>query len=517
MHTIGSNGHSVFLWHVVLLAALSLAPITAWCAVSIADPDITDHVEVEFLFDPAVPFNTVDASTDKGIVTLTGTVTNLLARERATQIAQTVRGVRSIVNRIDVDPLLDRSGRSLQKAVNDALLYDAATDSYEINVNADDKGQITLTGTVDSWQERDLTETVAKGVSGVISINNNIIVKPKSQRPDIEIKHEVEKRLQWDVLVDDDLIKVRVDDSKVFLSGIVGSAAEKRRAEWDAWIGGVEAVDSSALKVERWARDENLRKKKYVQRSDLDIREAVQDALRYDPRVHAFNLDVKATNGIVTLRGVVDNIQAKKAAERDARNTVGVIGINSLVKVRPVVRIDDDKIADNVRNALLRNPFTESYEIDVRVKNHVVRLAGIVDSYFEKAEAENTAFRAKGVTDVKNNLTVSYPDIVIYDPYVYGWSIYDYPWYGGSVIITSKSDREIKQAIENELLWSPFVDSDDITVSVEAGIATLTGSVDSIRENEAAEQNAFEGGATAVINKLRIMLINDRLFIGMTR
>lgn len=160
------------MWPFIILATLLLAPITAWCAVSISDPDITAHVEGEFIFDPAVPFNTIDVNTDKGIVTLTGTVTNLLARERATQIAETVRGVRSVINRIDVDPLLDRSGRSLRNAVNDALLYDPATDTYEIKVSADDKGRVTLAGTVDSWQERDLTETVAKGVSGVTSINN---------------------------------------------------------------------------------------------------------------------------------------------------------------------------------------------------------------------------------------------------------------------------------------------------------------------------------------------------------
>ncbi len=517
IHKIGKNDHSAFLWHIVLLAALSLTPITAWSAVSIADPDITDHVESEFIFDPAVPFNNIDVSTDDGIVTLTGTVTNLLARERATQIVQTVRGVRSVVNRIEVDPLVDRSGRSLSKAINGAVLFDAAADTYEIKVSADDKGQVTLTGTVDSWQERELTETVAKGVSGVTSINNNIVVKSKSERADIEIKPEIEKRLQWDTLVDNALIDVRVDNGKVFLSGVVGSAAEKRRAEWDARVDGVEAVDSSDLNVESWARDEKLRKNKYAERSDLEIRDAVQDALRYDPRVYAFNLDVTATGGLVTLRGVVDNIQAKKAAIRDTRNTVGVTGINSLIKVRPVARLDDDKIAENVSNALLLNPFTESYEIDVRVKNHIVRLEGIVDSYFQKAVVENTVFRANGVADVKNNLTVSYPDVVIYDPYVYDWSIYDYPWYGSLVIITNESDWQIKQAIENEFLWSPYVDSDDITVSVEDGIATLTGSVDSIRENQAAEQNAFEGGATAVINKLRIMLINDRLFFGMIR
>jgi osmotically-inducible protein OsmY len=54
------------------------------------------------------------------------------------------------------------------------------------------------------------------------------------------------------------------------------------------------------------------------------------------------------------------------------------------------------------------------------------------------------------------------------------------------------------------LFWSPFVDSDDVTVSVEAGVATLTGSVDSLGEYNAARENAFEGGAITVINKLEL-------------
>ncbi len=50
--------------------------------------------------------------------------------------------------------------------------------------------------------------------------------------------------------------------------------------------------------------------------------------------------------------------------------------------------------------------------------------------------------------------------------------------------------------------------------SVNKGIASLTGGVDSIRENKAAETSAFEGGAIGLINKLNITLLNDRLFIG---
>jgi hypothetical protein len=58
--------------------------------------------------------------------------------------------------------------------------------------------------------------------------------------------------------------------------------------------------------------------------------------------------------------------------------------------------------------------------------------------------------------------------------------------------------------IEDELLWSPYVDRDDVTALVEAGVATLTGSTDSPGESSAAVQNALEGSAVTVITKLEL-------------
>jgi osmotically-inducible protein OsmY len=201
-------------------------------------------VETEFRFDPAVPFNRVDASSRNGVVTLTGTVSSLRACERATRLAETVRGVRSVINRIGIDQIVEPSAQSLAEAVEGELLYDSATDAYEINVAADDRGEVTLGGTVDSWAERDIAERVAKGARGVVEVNNEIAIAPKQDRPDAEIRPEVKQRLRRDTLVDDELIDVRVLNGEVFLSGTVGSAAEKRRAERDARGSGVD-VDVS--------------------------------------------------------------------------------------------------------------------------------------------------------------------------------------------------------------------------------------------------------------------------------
>jgi osmotically-inducible protein OsmY len=54
------------------------------------------------------------------------------------------------------------------------------------------------------------------------------------------------------------------------------------------------------------------------------------------------------------------------------------------------------------------------------------------------------------------------------------------------------------------LWWSPFVDESGVQVTVENAVATLSGDVHNWPAWYAAQDNAFEGGATGVINKLTI-------------
>jgi hypothetical protein len=64
------------------------------------------------------------------------------------------------------------------------------------------------------------------------------------------------------------------------------------------------------------------------------------------------------------------------------------------------------------------------------------------------------------------------PESPGYDPYVY-------PWYETRILALDVNDRQIAREIRDELFWCAFVDSDDIEVSVEHGVATLTGTVGS--------------------------------------
>lgn len=442
-----------------------------------ADAEVTRAVESEFWSDELVDANAIDVSTSEGIVTLSGSVDSILAKERADRIAASIVGVRGVINRIDVTGV-ERDDDELETAVESALLRDPATDSYEVEVGVTD-GRVTLTGTVDSWSEKQLSATVAKGVRGVREIQNEIQIDGAADRSDREIEEEIEARLENDVRVDDYGIAVAVEDGVVTLSGTVGSLAEKRRAGGDAWVAGVKSVDTDALDIEWWARDEMRRDDVIATRSDEKIAEAVRDAFFYDPRVSSFDVDVHAASGAVTLSGVVDNLAAKEAAEEDARNVTGVWRVQNHLKVRPQTIPPDEALEGRVAAALAEDEYVERWEIDVSAHMGRVYLSGNVDNSFEKEWAESLAERTNGTVRVFNNIE------------------YEHEW-------DWKPDWEIREQVNGQLTWSPFVDADDVEVDVNAGVVTLTGKVDTWAERSDAEENAWEGGAKDVRNELAV-------------
>ncbi|MEW5746202.1 MAG: BON domain-containing protein [Nitrospirota bacterium] len=490
------------VWLAVVLLAFPSLPSYAEEA-RIPDQSIKGAIERELLFDQAVPLPALGIRIVDGIVTLTGSVDTILAKDRAARIVRTIRGVRSVVNRIEVRPSPLRTDEMIKADIMAALVEDPAAESFEIGA-AVDEGRVTLVGVVDSRQERQLAEQITKGVAGVRAVDNTIKIERKAKRTDREIEAEIEQTLRRDALVDGELIQVTVNKGNVALSGTVGSAAEKHRAVLRAWVAGVERVDASALQVARMPRDETLMGDKYDDLSDDEIRDAVHDALSLDPRVSPFAVTATVADGAVTLEGTVNNLKAKRAAAQDARNTTGVETVNNLIAVRRPQELSDSQIAGRVRNALQRDPSVSKHDVAVSVHDGVVRLSGTVDTLYEKAQADDVAARGRGVKEVENTLSVAHPEMpLVYDPYVNDWYVYDYEWYSYDQART-KSDEEIKRAIQGELWWSPFVDDDQVTVTVRNGIATLTGAVDSPAEKRAAVENAFEGGAVWVINSLLV-------------
>jgi len=70
------------------------------------------------------------------------------------------------------------------------------------------------------------------------------------------------------------------------------------------------------------------------------------------------------------------------------------------------------------------------------------------------------------------------------------------------------TDKELKQYVQSALDWEPSVDATDIGVSVDEGVVTLRGNVESYTEKIAAERVALRTyGVKAVANDLIVRLV----------
>lgn len=474
------------------------------------DPQIQDAVEDELEFDQAVAGGDIDVAVEGGWVTLSGSVETVLEKRRARALAGSVRGVIGVINEIRVDPdVFSKSAKELERDIESALTLNPTTERFEISVNANDDGHVRLSGTVDSWPERQVAERATLGVIGVKSVENLIAVEPAEQRTDPEIRNDVVAALRWNTLVRAPLIEVEVNDQKVTLSGSVRSLAERDFARDLAGVAGVTEVDASGLAVMPLDGNSDRFDDADIDVSDDAIREAVESAFERDPEVPD-DIRVVVDGSKVILRGAVSRYAAKFEAAREARDIVGVSRVDNRIKVRPETPIEASAIARAIGRALRNDPVVESYEIVPLVDKGQVTLSGVVDTYFEKSRAEQVVGAVAGVRSVNNNLRVTkdrFP--MTYDPFVDPVPIYDYDWYDYTPTVTWASDAEIREQIESELWWSPFVDSDEVNVSVEGGVATLTGTVDSWSEYRAARDNAFEGGAIWVDNDLVVVTTEE--------
>lgn len=114
----------------------------------------------------------------------------------------------------------------------------------------------------------------------------------------------------------------------------------------------------------------------------------------------------------------------------------------------------DSQIQKDVMEELKWTPYLKATEIGVSVKNGIVTLSGITDSYSKKVAAEKAAKKIAGVKAVALDLQV------------------------GISPSFSKSDAEIAEAIMNALRWHSAVRDEKIKVRVENGNVKLEGEVD---------------------------------------
>ena len=72
---------------------------------------------------------------------------------------------------------------------------------------------------------------------------------------------------------------------------------------------------------------------------------------------------------------------------------------------------EDEKIRAEVQKQIDDQPLFRNYDISVRTVDHVVYLKGVVDTNFDRRQAEAIASAVPGVTKVKDQLVLlrAYP------------------------------------------------------------------------------------------------------------
>jgi osmotically-inducible protein OsmY len=214
-------------------------------------------------------------------------------------------------------------------------------------------------------------------------------------KTDSEIKRDVEDELRWDPDVDATDIGVSVKDGVVALTGFVRSYAQKWEAEKIAKrVGGVRGV----------ANDIEVRLPAVNERPDPEIARDAIAALKAELPYTSESLKALVKNGWVTLEGEVEWYYQKERAETAVRRARGVKGVINSIVIRP--RVAPSEIKRKIEDAFKRSAEIDANRITVETNGGEVILRGTVRSWAERKEAEDAAWRAPGVTNVQNHITV---------------------------------------------------------------------------------------------------------------
>lgn len=355
-----------------------------------------------------------------GIVTLTGFARNPRVKARAIAEAESTRGVKGVIDRIEVRPMIRLSDSRLARHVRRALTEDPGTPRLKVRVSVVD-GRVTLRGVAATASMKNLAIWVAEGVEGVRDVRDQLRIAGRAPPPDPRLAASVRDRFRSDPALGSSPIEVRAFQGKVALLGRVPSGDALRAAVHDAWESGALEVVVTGLQVDPFLGGSPGGGTPGFRISDFELWNALDTALEEDPRLRAGRQvqtphpRIRVRDGVVTLSGEVDSPLARDAAVEDASLIRGVIGVNDRLQVEgaPVpARIGPDRSArDDAMEARIYSMLNADPEIgandtfEVNVDQGVADLGGIVESWRIHRRFTHDAFLA-GAREVVNHLRV---------------------------------------------------------------------------------------------------------------
>jgi VCBS repeat-containing protein len=214
-----------------------------------------------------------------------------------------------------------------------------------------------------------------------------------------------------------------------------------------------------------------------MNKTDIQLKEDIEEELRWDPKVNAAQIGVSVDDGSVSLFGVVDTYAEKWAAEDATKRVSGVsaVTVDLTVKLLAHHAKTDAEVESATQAALNWNVFVPS-TVNVKVRNGEVTLSGTVTWNYQRDAAEHAVRYLAGVVSVQDNITLK-PEVTA---------------------------AQVREKIESALARQATTDAKSIHVATSGGKVTLTGHASSWQFIEDAANAAWAvPGVTQVVDQVK--------------
>lgn len=214
-----------------------------------------------------------------------------------------------------------KSDSKLQHDVMEELRWEPFLNASAIGV-AVKNGIVTLSGQVDSYFKKLLAEKAARRVAGVKAVAEDLQVgiSPDDRKSDAEIAEAVFNALKWHAAVQDERIKIKVEDGNVRLEGEVEWEYERSNAKNAIEnLTGVRSITNLISVVPKI--------------TPSDIQQKINAAFLRSASIDSGKITAQVEGSKVILRGKVRSFAERDDAEIAAWNAPGVTSVESKLEI----------------------------------------------------------------------------------------------------------------------------------------------------------------------------------------